>query len=359
MVEVGLGIFSGEWHPGTGLDHGETLRESIDQVVHAESAGLDSVWVSEHHFHEAAFVGSVAPYAAAMVQATSWITVGLGLALAPLHEPIRMAEDAAFLDVLSSGRCVVGLGLGYRDIEFEGFGGHRRQRVGRTVELIEICRQAWTGAPVEFDGRYYQRHGLVVSPAPHRPGGPPIMLGGHHPNAVDRAAALCDRYCMDAGTDSEAYEQGTGRNRDLTARVESAVRLYREALARHGKPTNDPAFSLNVGGFLHPDGRDAAWGVLAEAYMLTRRVYGDWYGLQPAEYATWYPDQLTPEQVAQRQSELLLGTPDDIVLVLERVRDIVGDNLHVMFRSKYPLVDDAATRQSIDLLGEVRRRLRD
>jgi hypothetical protein len=56
---------------------------------------------------------------------------------------------------------------------------------------------------------------------------------------------------------------------------------------------------------------------------------------------------------------LLLGTPDDIVPVLERVRDIVGDNLHVMFRSKYPLVVDAATRQSIDLLGEVRRRLRD
>ena len=210
---------------------------------------------------------------------------------------------------------------------------------------------------VEFDGRYYRRHGLVVSPLPYRPGGPPIMLGGHHPNAIDRAAALCDRYCMDAGTDSEAYEQGTGQNRDLLDRVESAVRRYRDALARHGKPADDPPFSLNVGGFLHPDGRDAAWAALADAYLLTRRVYGDWYGLDPAEYATWYPDQLTPEQVAQRQSEILLGTPDDIVPVLERVRELVGDNLHVMFRSKYPLVDDATTRQSIDLLGEVRRRL--
>ena len=92
--------------------------------------------------------------------------------------------------MLSSGRFVVGLGLGYRDIEFEGFGGHRRERVGRTVELIEICRQAWAGAPVDIDGRYYRRHGLVVSPLPYQPGGPPIMLGGHHPNAIDRAAAL-------------------------------------------------------------------------------------------------------------------------------------------------------------------------
>jgi alkanesulfonate monooxygenase SsuD/methylene tetrahydromethanopterin reductase-like flavin-dependent oxidoreductase (luciferase family) len=356
-VKLGLGIFSGEWHSGTGLDHGATLRESIDQVVFAEQVGLDSVWVSEHHFHEAGFVGSVAPYAAAMVQATTRITIGLGLALAPLHDPIRMAEDGAFLDVLSGGRCVVGLGLGYRDIEFEGFGGHRRQRVGRTEELIEICRQAWTGQPVEFDGRYYQRHGLVVSPRPFRSGGPPIMLGGHHPNAIERAAALCDRYCMDAGTDSESYEQGTGQNRGLLDRVEFAVARYREGLARHGKPKDDPPFSLNVGGFLHPDGKEAAWAALADGYLLTRRVYGDWYGLDPAEYATWYPDQLTTEQVAQRQSEILLGTPDDIVPVLERVADLVGDNLHVMFRSKYPLVDDATTRQSIELLAEVRRRL--
>jgi alkanesulfonate monooxygenase SsuD/methylene tetrahydromethanopterin reductase-like flavin-dependent oxidoreductase (luciferase family) len=356
-MNVGLGIFSGEWHPGSGLDHGETLRESIAQVVFAEQVGLDSVWVSEHHFHDAGFVGSVAPYAAAMVQATTRITVGLGLALAPLHDPIRMAEDAAFLDVLSGGRFVLGLGLGYRDVEFEGFEGHRSQRVGRTVELIEICRQAWSGEPVEHDGRYYRRHGLVVAPRPHRRGGPPIMLGGHHPNAIDRAAALCDRFCMDAGTDSESYEQGTGQNRNLLDRVGSAVRLYREALARHGKPADNPPFSLNVGGFLHPDGRDAAWAAVADGYMLTRRVYGDWYGLDPAAYDSWYPDRLSVEEIAQRQSEILLGTPDDIVAVLEQVGDLVGDELHVMFRSKYPLVDDATTRQSIELLGEVRRRL--
>ena len=246
---------------------------------------------------------------------------------------------------------------GTRDIEFEGFGGTSGQRVGRTVELIDICRQAWSGAPVEHEGRYYQRHGLVVTPLPYQPGGPPIMIGGHHPNAIDRAAALADRFVMDAGTDSEAYEQGEGTNRDLFARVESAVRLYREALERHGKPSEQPSFSLNVGGFLHPDGADAAWATVAEAYMLTRRVYGDWYGLEESEYATWYPDQMTPQQVAQRRSEILLGTPDDITPILARVRDVVGENFHVMFRSKYPLVDDAAIRQSIDLLGEVRERL--
>ncbi len=357
-VEVGLGVFSGEWHPGTGLDHTQTLGESVDQVAYAEQVGLDSVWVSEHHFHDANFVGSVAPYAAAMIQATSRIKVGLGLAIAPLHDPVRMATDAAFLDVLSGGRFELGLGIGYRDVEYEGFGGHRKERVGRTVELIEICRQAWADGPVEHEGRYYQRTGFEVTPKPVQPGGPPIMMGGHHPNAFDRAARLGDRFCMDAGTDSESYEEGEGRNRDVFDRVASAVRMYREALERHGKDTDAPNFSLNVGGFLHPDGRDAAWEVLADAYLMTRRVYGDWYGLAPEDYADWYPDRLSDVEVEQRKSELLLGTPDDVVPVLERVRDIVGDNLAVMFRSKYPLVADEHTRTSVDLLAEVRDRLR-
>lgn len=356
-VEVGLGVFTGEWHDGTGLDHGATLRESIAQVQHAEAVGLDSVWVSEHHFHPARFVGSLAAYCGAMVQATSSITVGYGLALAPLHDPVRLAEDAAFLDSLSDGRFVLGLGLGYREVEYEGFGVSRSERVGRTVEAIAIARQAWTGEPLEHSGRYYDRRGMIVSPLPATAGGPPIMLGGHHPKAIDRAARIADRFCMDAGTDSEAYEDGDGRNRALVGRVSSMLGQYRAALDRHGKDSREPAFSLNIGGFLHPDGVDAAWDALADAYLLTRRVYGDWYGLEPADYARWYPDQLTDDEREQRKSELLLGTPDDIAPVLEEIRDMVGPNLHIMFRSKYPLVDDATIRQSVSLLGELRGRL--
>ncbi|NYD68100.1 LLM class flavin-dependent oxidoreductase [Agromyces atrinae] len=356
-IEVGLGVFSGEWHEGTGLDHRQTLVESIEQVRYAEEVGLDSVWVSEHHFHDAHFVGSLAAYCGAMVQATERITVGYGLALAPLHDPIRMAEDAAFLDTLSGGRFVMGIGLGYRDIEFEGFETTSKNRVGRTVELVDICRQAWTGETIEHVGKHFTRTGLRVSPVPVTPGGPPIMMGGHHPNAIDRAARIADRFCMDAGTDSEAYESGEGRNRALVERVAGVTRLYREALRKHGKDDSAPALSLNVGGLLHPDGADAAWDAIADAYLLTRRVYGDWYGLPPESYSSWYPDLLSPDEIAQRRSELLLGSVDDVLPVLLEVREIVGENLHLMFRSKYPIISDEITRQSIDQLAELRTRL--
>ena len=135
------------------------------------------------------------------------------------------------------------------------------------------------------------------------------------------------------------------------------MRRYRDAFARHGKRADNPPFSLNVGGFLHPDGRDAAWAALAEAYMLdppgVRRLVRPRSGRvrvvvsRPADARAG----------RERQSEILLGTPDDIVPVLARVARVVGDNLHVMFRSKYPLVVDATVKQSIELLGEVRSRL--
>ncbi|MEV8358176.1 LLM class flavin-dependent oxidoreductase [Microbacterium sp. NPDC076895] len=357
-IELGLGVFTGEWHPELGLTHGQTLRTDISQVQAAEAAGLDSVWVSEHHFHDSHFVGSLAASCAAMLQATERITVGYGLALAPLHDPIRMAEDAAFLDVLSDGRFTLGLGMGYRDIEYDGFATVRRHRVGRTEELIEICRQAWAGAEVDHTGRHYTRRGIRVSPVPARPGGPPIMLGGHAPAAIDRAARLADRFCMDAGTDADAYESGEGANRGIVERVRLVLAQYREALARHGKDTVAPPLSLNVGGFLHPDGADAAWQIVEESYLLTRRVYGDWYGLDPAEVDRWRPGLLSPQEVARRRGELLLGSVDDVLPVLQEVADLVGENLHVMFRSKYPLVSDEHTRLSIQQLGILRRRLR-
>ncbi|WP_084125953.1 LLM class flavin-dependent oxidoreductase [Demequina sp. NBRC 110054] len=354
-VQLGLGVLTGEWHPGqrhAAASHGDELARSIDLARAAETHGLDSVWVSEHHFHESRYAGSLAAYCGALVQATTRIGIGYGLAIAPLHHPVRLAEDAAFLDALSGGRFTLGLGLGYRDVEFQGMGVARGRRAVLTEQAIAVCRAAWSGQSVGTDGGH-----MLVSPRPDTAGGPPIMLGGHHPRAVDRAARLADRYCMDAGTDSQTFEAGSGVNRGLVERVKLAVDGYRAALRRHGHPDADPPFSLNVGGFLHAEGRDAAWQAVAEGYMQTRRVYADWYGLAEPDGPEWHPETMTPEQVRSRQGELLLGTVDEVLPTLAEVRDIVGGQLHVMFRSVYPWVGHDDTARSIEQLGELRRAL--
>jgi len=88
--------------------------------------------------------------------------------------------------------------------------------------------------------------------------------------------------------------------------------------------------------------------------MLTRRTYGSWYGLPPADYAGWYPSKMTEEELAARRSEIMLGSPEEIAANLRRLRDIAGDRLHVMFRVKYPGVPHDRVSKAIALLGKVR-----
>jgi alkanesulfonate monooxygenase SsuD/methylene tetrahydromethanopterin reductase-like flavin-dependent oxidoreductase (luciferase family) len=355
-MEIGLGVFSGECLPVEGKTPTEVLRDSLEQMRYAEAVGLDAIWITEHHFLSSGYVGSVLPYAAAAATATERIRIGVSVALAPLYDPVRLAEDAAFVDVLSGGRHDLGIALGYRDVEYEGFGVERRHRVGRTEELVTLMRQAWSDGPLEFDGKHFRRSGVEVFPKPVQPGGVPLLMGGHAPAALDRAARSADAFIMDGGTDSSAFGT-TGRNRDLFERVEATLGMYREALARHDRDTENVRMYLTLGGFLHDDGPDAAWSELQDAYMYTRRVYADWYGLDEADYATWYPDRMSEAEHAQRRSEVVLGSPDDVLETFVRLREIVGDGLHVMFRCKYPGIADDATRRSIALLGELRARL--
>lgn len=355
-MELGLGVFSGEALEGEGLSQTEVLAQSLGQMRLAEEVGLDAVWITEHHFLDSGYVGSVLPYAAAVAACTTRIGVGISVALAPLYDPIRLAEDAAFVDQLSGGRLRLGLALGYRDIEYQGYGVTRRSRVRRTEELCALLRQAWGPGEVDFHGRVFQRSGFSVHPKPVRAEGIPLLMGGHALPAIDRVARLADAFIMDGGTDSDVFGE-QGHNRDLFDRVTGAVRLYREARARHGRDDEPLDFYLTLGGFLHEDGADAAWERLQKGYMYTRRVYGDWYGLPPESYADWYPEQMSAQEHARRRSEVVLGTPDDVLPVLERLREIVGDGLHVMFRTKYPGIPDDETSASIRLLGDVRDRM--
>jgi alkanesulfonate monooxygenase SsuD/methylene tetrahydromethanopterin reductase-like flavin-dependent oxidoreductase (luciferase family) len=332
------------------------IQDSLAQARAAESAGLDAVWISEHHFLRSGYVGSVLPFAAAMGAVTSRIDIGVSVALAPIHDPVRLAEDAAFVDVLTGGRFQLGVALGYRDVEYAGFEVRRRDRVGRTEELCQILRQAWGDGELDFTGRHFTRTGVEVHPKPVRPGGIPLLMGGHAPKAIDRVARLADGFIMDGGTDSDVFGE-QGHNRDLFDRVAFAVGAYRDALKAHGRDPERARFALTIGGFLHPDGPDAAWAVLQESYMYTRRVYGAWYGLDPTEYADWYPERMSTEEHRRRRGEVWLGAPGDLLPLFTRLRGITGENCHVMFRTKYPGISDELTRASIALLGEVRSQL--
>ncbi len=133
---------------------------------------------------------------AALAMETEGVELGTNVAIGPLYDPIRLAEDCAVLDHLCGGRLTLGLGLGYRDEEFEGLGTTRKARVARLERCVATLRQAWRGEPVSDAN-------VIVTPAPLRVGGPPILLGGIAEPGVRRARRIADGWIAGLLTETD------------------------------------------------------------------------------------------------------------------------------------------------------------
>ena len=142
-------IHSGGWDRREATDLQDlTFEEAKDVSLYAEGLGFDSVWLTEHHFVDDGYMPSLLAVAAAVAARTERIEIGTGLLLAPLHDPVRLAEDAATVDLLSHGRLLLGLGMGWRVEEFEVLGIPMSERRTRLIDAVAILRQSWGDALV-------------------------------------------------------------------------------------------------------------------------------------------------------------------------------------------------------------------
>lgn len=171
--------------PFARTDYGAQYQACLEMVSWADRLGFDGVSVSEHHGDPAGFTSAPLTLAAAILGRTDRIPVTVSALLAPLHDPVRVAEQLATIDCLAPGRLRVIVGAGYRRAEFEMAGVDRATRGRRVAELVEVCRAAWTGEPFDWQGRT-----VLVTPTPATPGGPMILVGGKTEVAARRAARL-------------------------------------------------------------------------------------------------------------------------------------------------------------------------
>lgn len=156
----------------------EIVKEQMELMYEAESLGFDSVWPAEHHFTEYGYCASPQVSLAAVAARTKRIRLGTGVVVLPFHNPIRVAEDFAFLDLMSDGRIDLGVGRGYQPIEYQGFGMPEKQAESREMfdEAIRLIRACWTEERVTFKGKYYQAEDLYVRPKPLQQPHPPIYM---------------------------------------------------------------------------------------------------------------------------------------------------------------------------------------
>lgn len=168
-----------------GTTYATQYQAALDMAAWADGIGVETIVVSEHHGDPAGFMSAPFVVAAAMLGRTSRVGVTVSAALAPLHDPVRFAEQLATIDCMAPGRLSVVLGAGYRRAEFDMAGVDRAQRGRLVEECYAVCRKAWTGEPFEWRGQT-----VLVTPTPATPAGPHLAIGGKTEVAARRAARL-------------------------------------------------------------------------------------------------------------------------------------------------------------------------
>ncbi len=172
--------------PRFGAQRTRLFECALDQVSWADALGFDVVGLGEHHSAEDGYNPSPLILASAMAARSKRITLRTSVLLAPLYDLPKLAEDAAITQIISNGRLQLGIGAGYRPVEFETFGRQLGDRWAAMGEACEFLKLAWSGRAFEWQGRM-----LTISPRPE-PCAPPILLGGSSPAAARRAAHIAD-----------------------------------------------------------------------------------------------------------------------------------------------------------------------
>jgi probable F420-dependent oxidoreductase len=190
-MEFGLGQFTLQLPPWDDRTPAQLYADTLDLAAYAESCGFASFWLAEHHGAQDSYIPSTLPFLSAVAARTTTMKIGTAVLLAPLHHPIRVAEDAAVVDALSGGRLRLGLGLGWVQDEYRTFGVPMKGRGKRLEEFVQILRSAWTGERFTFHGKHYSFDDVAVTPRPAQ-GSIPIYLGGGADAAIERAAVMGD-----------------------------------------------------------------------------------------------------------------------------------------------------------------------
>jgi alkanesulfonate monooxygenase SsuD/methylene tetrahydromethanopterin reductase-like flavin-dependent oxidoreductase (luciferase family) len=343
MLDIGI-LFMFRNPPFNSTDWASIYRHELDHAVACETLGYDHVWLSEHHFVEDGYSPSVLPIAAAIAARTERVRIGTYVLLLPLHNPVRVAEDAATVDVISGGRFDLGMGLGYRPGEFTGMGISSKERGARLAEGLPLVQSMLNGEKVSHDGRFNQYTDVQLFPPPvQQPF--PIWVGARGDKALDRAARL-------------------GCHLASTGAVEHRLK-YIEALRRHGREPND----FNIAHLLIcyvAESDEQAWEDCAEPlhhvmseYQAWAEESGDATGDGVAESVVPSPAELKKTRYCESFGRsAIIGSSETVLAQLLAAHE-ESPGTHLALMMSLPGADPSKTRHSMELFAsEVMPRLK-
>ncbi|MCH7477763.1 MAG: LLM class flavin-dependent oxidoreductase [SAR324 cluster bacterium] len=315
-----------------GTDMVSALDEQYVMVRHARDRGWNSLFSGQHYLNEGNNKQlQIVPFLARMQAEAGEMTVGLAVLLINLHNPVYVAETVATLDVICRGNFVFGVGLGYRDVEFDAFGVRKGQRVKRFEECLTLVRRLWTEEEVTFESETCKLEGVRMNIRPVQTPYPPIWFGANNDNAVRRAARLGDTWCINPHA-----------TRSTIARQ---LKLFKAEREKAGKPppSEQPCFKEIF---------------CAKDRQTALEMAGPFLAGKYADYAKWGQEKALPGKDSFTQpfeklldDRFILGSPEECYEQLRPYWEELGVN-HLVFRTQWAGMPLSAALYSMRLISD-------
>lgn len=325
-----FGLFVSPQHPRSD-DPVRRFRQCVEQVRVARDVGFDAIAAGHHYLSPPYQSLQNLPLLARLAAESGSMELCLSIVLLALLNPVQVAEDVATLDVMSEGRVVFGVGLGYREVEYEAFGVPLGDRVPRMLEALDLVRRLWTEETVTFEGRFFRVHDATCTIRPVQAPHPPIWIAANADAAVARTARMGCPWLINPHAALPTIERQWGVYKDALAGARRPMPAARPiVLELHVAPTRAEAV-------------EAARPFLAAKYMA---------------YADWGQDKVLPGDESFRvafdalaRDRFVLGSPEDVIEQLEERVTRLQSN-YFIFRVGWPGMEGWKVLKVLELMGE-------
>jgi len=308
------------------------FAEVVEQARLACSWGYSSFTKGSHFSSHPFQMFAQLPFLARIAAEAPGVKLIAGIVLLPLHNPLEVAEQGATIDVMTGGNFVLGVGLGYREIEYKAFNVPIRSRVQRMLDNLEAIKRLWTEENVYMKASHFELEGATCSPHPLQEPRPPIWVGADSDPGVRRAARIADSLIINPHARIDTLER--------------QMELYKQELEKCGK-----LFPKEL-----PIRREVFVARTREEAITKSRPH---LARKYKAYHDWGQDKALPEGDNNFsvpfeeliEDRFLLGSPDEVAEQIIDFSRRLGTN-HVIFNVQQPGMSQKITLESMQLLAE-------